>query len=164
MKMTRYNGVFTPNLGVGNSKNLYSKFRVFGSTGDLVSPRALQNRRFRCTTAEINAGKVLIPPMLGHSIRLVDCVMIAYGGNASGATTVDILGTQNGASVKLVAAAVAGLTQSAVLRAGTANSAVLPNGASFTECDPGTAISIAKTGSNLATAAGVDVILTYQLS
>jgi hypothetical protein len=66
--------------------------------------------------------------------------------------------------VKLLAAAVAGLTQSTVLRAGATNAAVLADGASFVANDTNTAISINKTGSNMATATHVDVLLTYEIS
>jgi len=118
-----------------------------------------QNFRTRVTTAEVNAGLTLLTPPTGWKIRLIDCTLIAIGGNASGATTVDIL---TGAT-KLIAAAVAGLTQSAVLRAGAANAAVLADGASFVALTAGATITIGKTGADLATATNIDVILTYAL-
>ena len=118
--------------------------------------------RHRVSTAEVNAGHELLPAISGYKYRIHDVALIAIGGNAATATTVDVLGTQSASGVKLLAAAVAGLTRSTVLRAGATNAAVLADGASFTECDANTAITIGKTGSDLATATHIDVLLTYE--
>lgn len=123
----------------------------------------VRSQRIRFTTAQVNAGATIIPAIAGARLRLVDCIMIAIGGAASGATTVDILGTQAAASVKLIAAAVAGLTQNTVGRAGATNFAVLAGGASFEPCDAGAGIAIAKTGGSLATATHVDVVIQYMI-
>lgn len=123
----------------------------------------VHNIRTRFTTAQINAGATVVPAIDAARLRLIDCILIAVGGNAATATSVDILGTQGGSSVKLVAAAVAGLTQSTVARAGATNIAVLADGASFNTCDAKTAITIGHTGSSLATATAVDVILSYAI-
>lgn len=125
-----------------------------------VNERVRHIRR-RFTAAEINAGATLLTAKSGVKYRMCDAVMIAIGGNAATATSVDILATQSASSVKLVAGAVAGLTQSAVARAGAANIAVLADGASFVDNDVNTAITVGKTGSNLATATHVDVLLSY---
>jgi hypothetical protein len=119
--------------------------------------------RSRLTIAQINAGATLLPAIAGYRYRLNNARMIAIGGAATGATTVDVLGTQSASSVKLMASAVAGLTQSAVLAAGAANGAVLADGASFAPCDVNTAITANKTGSNVATATHVDFLLEYAL-
>jgi len=87
--------------------------------------------------------------------------MIAVGGAASGATTVDILATLAAGSRKLLASAIAGLTQSALLRAGAANAALLADGASHTANDANTAITVNKTGGALATSTHVDVLFWY---
>ncbi|HXO84387.1 MAG TPA: hypothetical protein VN803_02570, partial [Gemmatimonadales bacterium] len=132
------------------------------NSGIVAGGAVLQHIRKRCTVAEINAGvELLAAPGAGFAYRIVDASMIAIGGAASGATTVDILATLATASRKLVAAAIAGLTQSAVLRAGAANATVLADGASFTVNDANTAITVAKTGSALATATHVDVSVSY---
>jgi hypothetical protein len=122
------------------------------------------NLRQRVTLAQVNAGLTLLPAIAGLRYRVVDAAFIAIGGAVTGATTIDLLGTQATVSVKLLAAAVAGLTQSTVLRAGATNAAVLADGASFVANDTNTAISINKTGSNMATATHVDVLLTYEIS
>lgn len=127
-----------------------------------ITPSA-QVLRSRVTTANVNAGATLLPAVAGFKYRIQDAVMIAIGGNAGTATTVDILGTQSSSSVKLLAVAIAALTRSAVVRAGAANATVLADGASFVACDANTAITIAKTGSALDTATHVDVLLTYTL-
>jgi hypothetical protein len=72
-----------------------------------------------------------------------------------------VLGTQSTSSVKLMAGAIANLTQSALLRAGATGGAILADGASFVANDANTAITIGKTGSALTTATYIDVILTY---
>lgn len=119
--------------------------------------------RKRFSAAEVNAGATLATaPATGLKLRLNDITLIAIGGAAAGATSVDVLGTQNGASVKLLSAAVAGLTQSSVLRAGAANAAVLADGKSFLACDAGTPITVKSTGT-LTGATSVDVIASYSL-
>jgi hypothetical protein len=117
--------------------------------------------RTRVTTAQVNAGFTLLPALPGVRWRLLNGFMIAIGGAASGATTVDLLGVQSAASAKLVAAAVAGLTQSAVLRFGAANSTVLADGASFVQCDANQPISANKTGGSLATSTAIDYVIEY---
>lgn len=122
----------------------------------------VNQKRFRVTTAQVNAGLTLLAARAGIKYQMVDCALISIGGAASGATTIDILGTQS-SSVKLLAAAVAGLTQSTVLRAGATNATVLADGASFVANDANTAITIGKTGSNLATSTHIDVLLQYRV-
>lgn len=133
---------------------------VGGLTGSQTQGQVL---RSRVTTANVNAGATLLPAVPGFKYRIQDMTMIAIGGAAATATTIDILGTQSASSVKLLAVAVAALTQSAVVRAGAANATVLADGASFVACDANTAITIAKTGSSLATATHIDVLITYVL-
>lgn len=113
------------------------------------------------TTAQVNAGATLLPAKPGYKYQMVDAAMIAVGGNAAGATTIDLLGTQSASSVKLLANAVAGLTQNTLLRAGAANSAILAAGASLAACDANTAITVGKTGSDLSGATSVIVQFSY---
>jgi hypothetical protein len=127
------------------------------------SPLGVRSIRQRFSIAEINAGATLLPAIPGRKYRLVDCAMIAIGGAAATATSVDLRGTQAASGVNLVAAAVAGLTQNTLLRAGAANAAILAGGASFAACDDNTAITVAKTGSNVATATHVDFIVNFEI-
>jgi hypothetical protein len=119
--------------------------------------------RVRTTTANVNAGATLLAALPGYAYRIHDIAMIAIGGAAGATTTVDVLGTQAAGSVKLLAVAIAALTQSAVVRAGASNATVLADGASFVACDANTAITISKTGASLTTATNIDVLLTYSI-
>ena len=151
-------------VGVAAAQTLTNKTLttpVIGS-GGVRGGGVAHVHRHRVSTAEVNAGHELLPAISGYKYRIHDVALIAIGGNAATATTVDVLGTQSASGVKLLAAAVAGLTRSAVLRAGATNATVLADGASFAECDANTAITIGKTGSDLATATHIDVLLTYE--
>jgi hypothetical protein len=120
--------------------------------------------RRRFTAAEINAGTDLVEtPASNIRYRLHDCTLIAIGGAVTGATDVRLLGTQGAASVALATVPIAGLTQSTVVRLGSAQATVLANGASLAPCDLGTPIRIGKTGGTLAGATHVDVIATVVL-
>lgn len=123
----------------------------------------LRSLRTRVTTANVNAGATLLAAIPGYKYRVHDVALIAIGGSASGATTIDILGTQSASGVKLLAAAVAGLTQHTLLRAGASNATILNAGASFVANDANTAITIGKTGSDLATSTNIDVLLLYTI-
>lgn len=122
----------------------------------------IQSQRFRNTVAEINAGKTLLAAVVNKKYRIIDWSFIAYGGAAATATSVTLLATQT-SSVALATIAIAGLTQSAVVKPDHTNCAVLADGASFVANDEETAITIGKVGSDLATCTGIDVILTYTL-
>lgn len=122
----------------------------------------VQHLRVRVPIATVNAGGTLLAAIAGYKYRLVDCWAIAYGGAVGALTTIDIGGTQS-SGVVLVAFAQANLTENTVLKAGGTGAAVLAAGASFSACDAGTAITIAKTGSSGTTATGVDVLLSYVL-
>lgn len=129
----------------------------------VLTPGVVAVKRVRVTTAQVNAGYEILPAIPGFGYRIVDCDMIAYGGNAATATSVDILGTKGASASRPVVNAVAGLTQSARLRMGATNSTILADGASFTTHDANTGLSVTKQsgGSNLATATGIDVQISY---
>lgn len=120
-------------------------------------------KRVRASIAEVNAGIVLVPTVDGQTLKLVDAKIISVGGAAAGATTVDILATLAGVSRKLVAGAVANLTQSAILRPGATGGTVLADGASFTANDVGTPITAAKTGGALTGSVHIDFEVQYIL-
>lgn len=131
--------------------------------GVLVIPGVPRHLRVRATLAQVNSGLVVLPALPGFGYRIVDAAMIAIGGAAAGGTSVDLLGTKAAAASRPVVNAVAGLTQSALLRMGAANSAILADGASHTVHDPNTAISITKQagGSAITTSTSFDLLLTY---
>lgn len=132
------------------------------SPARLIFPNVVYQVRRRCTIAEINAGVTILPALAGFKYRMVDAAAIAYGGNVGGTTGVDLTATESSSSRKLVAFKTAGLTQSTLLRAGTAtNGVLLADGASFTANDANTAITVIKDGSDLTTATGVDILVSY---
>lgn len=131
------------------------------SPARLILPNLVYQVRRRCTIAEINAGVTILPALAGFAYRMVDAAAIAIGGNVGGTTGVDLTGTLS-TSRKLVAFKTAGLTQSTLLRAGTAtNGVLLADGASFVANDANTAITVIKDGSDLTTASHVDILLSY---
>ena len=145
--------------------------KTSGPTTALIELNAIQatpdtatrSLRTRLTIAQVNAGTTLLPAIPGYRYRMQQMRMISIGGAAATATSVNVTGTQATTSVNLLAVAVAALTQSAVVTAGAANATVLADGASFAPCDVNTAITGAKTGSNVATATHIDFMLDYVL-
>lgn len=136
--------------------------------GVLVEFGVLKHQRTRVSVAQINAGFTLLPALPGVRWRIADLILIAIGGAVTGATDVRLLGTRAGSGVALGTAAVAGLTQSTVTRlgtpfatAGTASIVPLTDGASHTQLDANTAVTVGKTGGSAATATHVDVMLAY---
>jgi hypothetical protein len=139
-----------------------------GTTGaalvsvDPANPVA-RTLRTRVPIASVNAGATLLPALAGKKYRFIDCSAIAVGGAVGATTTVDILGTQAAASVKLASFAQASLTQSTVLRPGVAGTTVLADGASYAQCDVNTPITIGKTGASATTATAIDIVLSYTI-
>jgi predicted RecA/RadA family phage recombinase len=116
--------------------------------------------RKRFTTAEVNAGATILPAVAGIKYRMLDAALIAVGGAATTVTTVDIIATLSTAR-KLVAGAQANLTQSTLIRAGATGGTILTDGASFTQNDANTAVTIGITGSAMTVATHLDVLLFY---
>lgn len=134
-----------------------------GTNGTFAVSGDVRCVRQRFTIAQINAGATVLPAVPGYSYRMVDAYAIAVGGNVGGTTGVDLTGTLS-TSRKLVAFKTAGLTQSTMLRAGTAtNGVLLADGASFTANDANTAITVIKDGNDLTTASHVDIAVVYEL-
>lgn len=140
--------------------------------GVYVMPGVPCHLRRRCTAAEINAGVTLLPALatdLGgpesvrYGYRIIDAAFIAIGGNAAGATSVDLLGTKAGAESRPLVVAVAALTRSTKVRMGAANAVVLADGGSLTVHDVNTPILATKAGSDITTATAIDVLLTYAI-
>jgi len=137
---------------------------IAANTG-LKMDAAVRNLRVRATTAEVNAGLLLLAQLAGYKYRLVDMTMIAIGGNAATATSVDIVTTQGGSAARPYVVAVAALTRSAVVKPNSANVTVLADGASHVANDENTGVYISKqaAGSNLATATHIDINLSYTI-
>lgn len=117
--------------------------------------------RRRFTIAEINAGVSWILGASGQKLRLIYASAISIGGAAAAVTTVDLTGTQNSSTVKLVAWAQASLAQSTELRSGASGATILADGASYAPCDANTGFNVSKTGSDVTTATHIDIIAVY---
>jgi len=127
----------------------------------LVEFNVVKTLRTRITLAQANAGVTLLPALPGVKWQLLDWVMIALGGNAATATSLNIAGTSAASAVQLAVTAIAALTRSAVVRAGAANAVVLADGASFAALDVNTAVTCVSVGT-MATATGFDITIDYQ--
>lgn len=139
-------------------------FSIDGVNGVNYEANKSYSKRVRVTTADLNSGATLIAAVPGYKIRLQDVTMIAYGGAATAATSVDIDATQSASGAILLAAAVGGLTENTILKPDTATHAVvLAAGASFAVNDVNTALTASVTGSALTTCTGVDFSLAYEL-
>jgi hypothetical protein len=137
-------------------------YSIDGANKRVIIADTVKQIRARFTVAQVNAGATVLPALPGYKYRMVDAAAIAVGGAATGATGVDLTATLAAASRKLVAFKVAGLTQSTLLRAGTAtNGILLADGASHTANDANTAVTVIKDGSDVATATHIDILLSY---
>jgi hypothetical protein len=126
--------------------------------------------RTRVTLAQLNAGFTLLPAVPGFIYSVIDLVLMAIGGAATTGTSVNVIGTRAAAPVQLFVAAIAGLTQSTLLRAGspfatagTASIVVLADGASFTPLDVNTPITVITVGAAMTVMTNLDVVLEYTL-
>ena len=135
-------------------------YSIDGANKRVGAVNHAQQLRTRLTVAQVNAGFTLLAALPGYKYRLLDAAAIAVGGAVTTVTTVDILGTQSTVK-KLVAFGQAALTQSTLVRAGSAGGVLLADGASFAACDANTAITANITGSSITVATSVDFLLSY---
>lgn len=151
-------------IGNGGKLALESGGNIDAKSGSILTGIAL-NLRIRVATADVNAGLALLPALSGYKYRIIDLMMIAIGGAAATATSVDIVTTQGGSAARPFVVAVAALTRSTVVTPTTANVTVLADGASFIANDANSGVYISKqaAGSNLGTATHIDVILSYMI-
>ena len=121
----------------------------------VAGPRHVRIACGNATTAQVNSGLTIVPDVAGRQIVVVGGWLRALGGNASGATSVDIADTAT-SPVTAAAIGVGSLTAGAVvqLTAGTATNM----GVGLTA---GKGLQITKTGGNLATATSVDYCVQY---
>jgi len=107
------------------------------------------------TTAQVNAGQVVVPAVVGHTFTPLFATMTARGGAMATATQVQLVGTTTTANIAL----------GVPVAAGTQDAQVGPWGASVSSVFMGKAgpsgegLQILKTGSSLATATSVDVVV-----
>lgn len=136
------------------------------ASGSILTDAAgVRNVRVRATAAEVNGagGKTLVAALAGYKCRIIDWTMIAIGGAAATATSVDIVTTQGASAVRPFVVAVAALTQSTVVKPSSANVTVLADGASYVANDANTPVVLAKQsgGGSLGTATHIDCVLSY---
>lgn len=153
---------FPANMFVKQKEEALMQLALFNAGGGVIADSAQILRR-RVTLAEVNAGLVVLPPIFGFHYRIHDMSELSVGGAAGGATTVDITGTVAAAVVKLLAVAIAALTQSALVRAGAANATILADGGSFVDLDSNTGVSVSKTGAALTTSTFIDIQIVFDL-
>lgn len=122
-------------------------------------------KRVRATAAEVNAGLTVLAAVPGFKYRIIDFTMVAIGGNAGTATSVDLAGIQATNSVRLAVVAVAALTRSTAVKPNSANVTILADGAGFVACDANSPVVLTKQsgGGDLATATHIDLILQYTM-
>jgi len=134
-------------------------------SGAIIQAPIVLQVRVRATAAEVNGagGKEILPAVPGYKYRIVDAAMIAIGGAAATATSVDLVTTLSAGASRPLVIAVAALSENTLVRMGATNAVILAAGASFTARDANTNISVQKQsgGSNLATATHIDVLLSY---
>ncbi len=132
-----------------------------------VPATVVQNKRQRVAIGDINTGATILPAIEGKAYRIIDIALVAYGGNLAAtaeATGVAVSGTQSAAGAALFTVPVASLTQSTLIHSSCAGSSafILADGASFVANDANTAVTVqAVGGSDLITATGIDVIISY---
>ena len=114
----------------------------------------------QATTAQVNAGLVIVPATSGRTITVVDGWLRAIGGNAATATSVDIESTADTPTLAFKIA-VGGLTQNAVARMGIATHGTQTGVGTALDEDEG--LQITATGT-LATATAVDYCVYYTVT
>jgi len=110
------------------------------------------------TTAEVNAGEAILEFRANQSIQVVGGEMIARGGNATTATSVDLKDTA-GTAIVAVACAVGGLTQDTQLDFTSATNVTLTTYRTPLTVDKGLKIEV--TGADMTVATSVDYYVEY---
>jgi hypothetical protein len=110
------------------------------------------------TTAQANAGVVIVPARPGKAIAVVAATMIARGGAAATCTSVDLKDTA-GTPVVALAFAQASLTENTALHDWASAGVTLTTYRSALTVEKG--LQILKTGSSIATATSFDYAVGY---
>lgn len=124
----------------------------------------IKSFRQRVAAASLTTAGVALsccPALPGVRWRLFDAALIAIGGNATTSTSINIAGTVSAAASELLVVAVAALTRSALVRAGAANAVILADGASFTQMDANTGLTLHSVGGTLTVSTFVDFFVDY---
>ena len=111
-----------------------------------------------CTPGAIDAGVLAVPGETDRIYNVVDCWLRATGA-ADTATSIDI--TDSSGTVSVGVFTVAGLTDGAILRAGTATTGVCAG--LNTDLTPGEGILVKTVGSAIATATHIEYMILYTI-
>lgn len=114
----------------------------------------------RLTLAQVNAGVEVLPAISGKKYRVTYFTFRAIGGAFGGLDSIE-LEDGDGTPVVVASAAVAALTENALLFPHTAN--VTPGAGFLVGTTTGEGINITKTGSAGTTATHLDVVVVYQI-
>ena len=116
------------------------------------------------TVAQATAVATILPAIPGLAYRMVDCRIIARGGDAATSTSIDITATRSAAAVILVSFATTTLDDDEIHYDGESSvGTILADGASYTALDVNTAITLTEVGDATTGATSFDVIISYCL-
>lgn len=127
--------------------------------GEDLTSFALQAVPFTATLAEINAGKTIVPAVVGRTYQVHGVKFICTGSFAAG-TDIRISDTA-GTPVDVVTVPVASLTDGALITESTANNVV---GTMFADLTASKGVQIRKTGSSMTTATKVTGVIFFRRS
>lgn len=114
------------------------------------------------TTAQVNAGITIVPPVSTQTLRVDHFVLQALGGATAGCTTVRISDTSTG-PVDVVSVTAGALTQNTVVTEATASGVTLGTFATA-QLSAGAGLQVRKVGSNCTTATSFNVTAFYQIN
>ena len=112
------------------------------------------------TTAQVNAGTVIVPAVTGQTFKVQRFLLQALGGNTAGCTLVEITDQLGFVAASATAAA---LTQNTVVTEATASGVTLTNFAP-TALSASQGMKVVKTGSSCTTATSFNVIVYYTIN
>lgn len=133
----------------------------------LVEFGVAKTLRTRVSLAQLNAatGFALLPALPGVRWRLFAAQFIAIGGAAAAATSANLQGAVSASTTQLWVVTVAALTRSTPIFTGVVPAAgaqtLLADGASFTQQDANTALTVITVGIAMTTLVSLDVMLDY---
>ena len=157
------NYISSPDSAGDNAYNLGGTVNTSGTVNDTAttySASKVQTLVNVVTLAEINAGKTLLAGVAGKTITVVG-VDAKVSGNFAATTSVDLEDT-NGTPVAIATAAVAALTDAAILDSTTAN---VTMGAGFLGAlTAGEGIAVTNTGSAATTGTSITYKVDYVIS
>ena len=156
--MPNVKNYFAQPQGTNETDNIANFGGTINLTGTLQSTVVARTELVTATLAEINAGKELIPAVVGKKIRVLD-IDAKVSGNFATGTSVEVEDS-NGTPVVALGYAVAALTDGAFLEADTANVTI---GAGYmADLTVSKALRVEKTGSDFTGGTSITLMIAYQ--